>query len=106
VRGGDPASVRVEEEEENHAESHEVHIDQEQDAAVVEAPARLHATNRVNCAEDGGQGGDDEERSGAIVGEVGEDESCGEAGQDKDTAAWEGSLARIEKAGEHAILSN
>jgi hypothetical protein len=80
VRGGDPAGVGVEEEEENHAEGHQVHVDQEEDSAVVKAPARLHATNRVDRAEDGGQGGDDEKRSGAVVGEVGEDEGCGETG--------------------------
>jgi hypothetical protein len=70
VRGGDPAGVGVEEEEENHAEGHEVHIDQKEYAAMVETPARLHATDRIDRAGDGGKGGKDKEESGAVVGEV------------------------------------
>jgi hypothetical protein len=62
VRGGDPESVGVEEEEEDHAEGHEVHIDEEEDATVIEAPAPLHATDGVRRAGGGGESGENEER--------------------------------------------
>ncbi len=39
---------------------------------MVEAPAGLHAAYGVDGAGDGGDGGEDEQRSGAVVGEVGE----------------------------------
>ncbi len=57
LRRGDPEGVGVEEEEEDHAEGHEIHVDEEEDAAVVEAPAPLHATNGVRSAGGGGEGG-------------------------------------------------
>ena len=53
ARRGDPVGVGVEEEEEDHAEGHEVHVDEQEDAAVIEAPASLHATDRVGGAGDG-----------------------------------------------------
>jgi hypothetical protein len=105
LRRGDPEGVGVEEEEENHAESHEVHVDEKQDATVVEAPASLHAADGVRSAGGSEEGGEDEERSGVDLGEVGEEDCGGQAGQDKEAAAKEGSLARIERAGEHTILN-
>ena len=57
MRGGDPEGVGVEEEEEDHAEGHEIHVDEKEDAAVIEAPASLHATNGVCSASGGGEGG-------------------------------------------------
>lgn len=64
--------VRVEEEEEDHAQSHEVHVDAEEDAGVVEAPAALDAADGVNGAKDGEQGGKKDEEIGTAVGEAGE----------------------------------
>jgi hypothetical protein len=80
LRGDDPASVGVEEEEENHAESHEVHVDEEENATVVEAPTALHATDCICGACNGDERGDDEERSGVVLREAGEEDGCGEAG--------------------------
>ena len=87
MRGGYPAGVGVEEEEEDHAEGHEVHVDAEDDASVIEAPAALHATDGVGGAGDGEEDGKDEEGSGAVVGEVGEEERDGEAEEYEETAA-------------------
>ena len=60
LRRGDPKSVGVKKEKENHAEGHEVHVDEEEDTAVVEAPSRLHATDSVDGAGDGEESGEDE----------------------------------------------
>jgi hypothetical protein len=98
-------SVWVEEQEENHAEGHEVHVDQEQDAAVIEAPPSLHATDGVDGADEGNESGEDEERSGVDFGEAGEQDCRDEAGQDEETAAYEGTRTWIEKARAHAILN-
>jgi hypothetical protein len=87
ARGDDPVGVWVEEQEENHAEGHEVHVDQEKDTTMIEAPAALHAAHGVGGAEDGDQRGKDEERSGVVVREVREADGCGEAGQHEETAA-------------------
>jgi hypothetical protein len=79
--------VRVKEEEENHAEGHEIHVDQEQDPAVVEAPAALHAANGVGGTEDGDECGDDKERSGVIVREIREEDGGAQTGEHEKTAA-------------------
>jgi hypothetical protein len=106
VRGGDPEGVGVEEEEENHAESHEIHVDEKEDATVIEAPAPLHAANGVGGAGGRGEGGEDEDRGAVDLREAGEQDGCEQAGQDKEDAAWEGVLARIEKTGGHTVLIN
>jgi hypothetical protein len=105
LRGGDPAGVGVEEEEENHAEGHEVHVDAEEDASVVEAPAGLHAADGVDGAGDGGQGGEDEQRRGAVVGEVGEQEGYAKTGEDENIPAYQGSMTRVEDGMFHVRLS-
>jgi hypothetical protein len=87
LRGDHPVGVGVEEEEEDHAESHQVHVDEEEDSAVVEVPAALHAADGVGGADDGEQDGKDEEWGGAVVGEVGEEESDGETEENEETAA-------------------
>ena len=87
ARGGDPEGVGVEEEEEDHAEGHEIHVDEEEDAAVVEAPAPLHAANRVGGAGGGGEGGEDEDGRGVDLREAGDEDSCEQTGQDKQDAA-------------------
>ena len=97
MRGGDPASVGVEEEEENHAESHEVHVDAEDDASVIEAPAALHATDGVGGAGDGEEDGKDEEGSGAVVGEVREEERDAETDEYEEAAASKRVGTRIEE---------
>jgi hypothetical protein len=66
----------------------------------------LHATNGVRGAGGGGEGGEDEERSGVDLREAGEEDGCEQTDQNKEDAAKERSLARIEKAGEHTVLIN
>jgi hypothetical protein len=106
VYGGDPEGVGVEEEEENHAEGHEVHVDEEEDAAVIEAPTALHAANRVSRAGGGGEGWEDKHGGAVDLGEAREKDGCEQTGQDKQNAAEEGSLARIENTGRHTDLIN
>jgi hypothetical protein len=98
----DPAGVGVEEEEENHAEGHEIHVDAEDDSSVIEAPAALHTTDCVGCAGDGKQGGEDKERGGAVVGEVGEKKSDGETGENQEIAAQKRLSPRVEDGMFHA----
>jgi hypothetical protein len=106
MHGGDPEGVGVKEEEEDHAEGHEVHVDKKEDAAVVEAPAPLHATDRVGGAGGGSEGWEDKDGSAVDLGEAGKEDGCEQAGQDKQNAAEEGTLARVEKTGRHADLRN
>jgi hypothetical protein len=86
-RGGDPKGVGVEEEEENHAEGHEIHVDEKKDATVVEAPAPLHAANGVCGACGGGEDREDENRSAVDLREAGEQDGCEQTEQNKQDAA-------------------
>jgi hypothetical protein len=104
VRRGDPEGVGIEKEEEDHAEGHEVHVDEEENASVVEAPAPLHAANSVDGASDSDESGEDEQWSCAAVRKARDRKSCGEAEKNKDAAAYQGTRTRIEKTGQHAIL--
>lgn len=94
---GQDGGVGVDEEEEDHGDDHEVGIDTEEDAAVVPAPARAHAADVVDQADGGGERGEDEEGVGVVLGEVGEDERCGEAGEDEDAATEQRASARVEE---------
>jgi hypothetical protein len=95
--------IGIEEKEEDDAEGHEVHVDAEEDTAVVEAPTRLHATNCVDGAGDGGQGREDEQWGGTVVGEVRQQESYTKTGQNEDGAAYQGSMMRIEDGMFHEV---
>jgi hypothetical protein len=90
--------VRVEEKEEDHAEGHEVHIDAEDDAAVVPVPSRLHAADGVHRADRGDDSGEEQERGGTVVRKAREEKSDNETAQDQQTAAKQRMLARIEKS--------
>jgi hypothetical protein len=87
LRRGDPESVGVKKEKENHAEGHEVHVDEEEDSAVIETPAGLHAADGVYRAGGRGKGGDDEQWGGAVVGEIREQNSDAEAQENECASA-------------------
>ena len=59
MRGDHPLGVGIEEEKEDHAKGHEVHVDEKEDSTVVEAPAGLHAADGVGGTCDGGECGKD-----------------------------------------------
>jgi hypothetical protein len=95
--GGEPGHVGVEEEEDDHADGHDVHVNAEDDSGVVVAPAGLHAADGVEGAEGGDQSGEDEEEVGAVVGEVGEEKGGGEGEQDQRAGADQRVTAQIEE---------
>ena len=101
---GDPEHVGIEEEEEDHAEDHKVHIDAEEDSAVIEAPAGAHAADRVHGAKDGCHSGEEKQQGGAVLGKVREEERGAEAEEHERVATYEGRKVRIEDAGSHAVL--
>ncbi len=101
---GNPMGVGVKEEEENYAESHEVHVDAEDDAGVVEAPAGLRAADRVDGAGDRGQGGDCQQHGGMVVREVGERQGNAEADEYENTSSENGWNARVEERVSHAAM--
>jgi hypothetical protein len=102
---GDPMSVGVEEKEEDYTESHEVHVDAEDDTGVIEAPASLRAADGVNGAGDCGQGGDGQQHGGVIVREVGERQGNAEAEEYKNASSENGGNARIEERTSHAATN-
>ena len=97
----DPVGVGVEEEEEDHAESHEVHIDEENDAGVVEVPAPLHASDCVDGSGSCSQGREGQQHGGVVVREVGEQQGYPEADEDEDASSEKGWKARVEPGVSH-----
>ena len=100
----EPAEVRIEEEEDDHADGHEIHVDEEDHACVVEAPAALEAAGGVGGAEDGEDDGEEEQGSGAVVGEVGEPDGGGEGRQDEQASADEGVTAEVEEVSAEKVV--
>ncbi len=98
----EPLGVGVDKEEEDHTEGHEIHVDEEEYTAVVEAPAALHAADVIDGASGGDEDDGKDEEVGPVVWEVGEEERDAEAGEDKEAAAKEGSLARVKKMEGHS----
>lgn len=99
LRRDDPVGIRVEEQEEDHAQSHEVHVDQQENAAVVEAPAPLHAAYRVDGASEGDEDGQDEKGIGVDDGKAGDQQREAKTEENQQNSTKEGSPARVEKAG-------
>ena len=88
--------VGVEQQEEDHAEGHEVHVDEKQDAAVVEAPAALHATDGIGGAGNGSQQRKSDQRIWPDVRKVSEKYRDTKTGQDEHKTTRQGTLTRIE----------
>jgi hypothetical protein len=98
LRRCDPARVGIEEQKENHAESHQVHIDQKENAAVVKAPSPLHASDSVYGSGKSNEGGQDKKRVGVDDREAGDQHSEAKAQENQQNSTDEGSPARVEKA--------
>ena len=79
--------VGVEEEEEDHAESHEVHVDEQNDTGVVEIPGSLQAADGVDGTGGCGQGGNGQQHGGVVVREVGEQQGDREADENEDASS-------------------
>ncbi len=98
--------IRVNEEEEDHAERHQVHIDAEDDSGMVVVPPAAHAAHGIGGADYGKRGGDEEQQGSAIVREVGEQDRGKEAGEHQKVAAGQRALAQVEdgwKRGGHDV---
>ena len=96
--------VRIEEEKDDHAEGHQIHVEQENDAGVVETPAALEAAAGVGDAEEGEDHGEEEQRRGAVVGEVGEQYGGGEGSKDEQASADEGMTAEVEEISANEVV--
>ena len=102
VGGTEPDEVGVEEEEGDQGDGHEVHVEAEEDAAVVEAPAALDAAESVGGADEGSEQRKDDPEGGLDVWGVGEECGEGDADEDKGVAACERLDARVEGGDVHA----
>ena len=98
--------IGIKQEKENHAQGHEIHVNQQEYATVIEAPAPLHATNRVDGAGKGDKTGQNEQGIWMDNGEAGDQKREAQAQKNQQNATEEGSLARVENARWHAILIN
>jgi hypothetical protein len=95
--------IRIEEEEEDHAEGHKVHVDAEDDAGVVEAPAALDAADGIHGAEDGDQSGKKDEEVGTAVGESGEEDGGKEREEYKQVGAKKRVTVEIEEISANGV---
>src|ERR1700733_9091841 len=59
-------AIGIEEEKEDHAKSHDVHINQHHHCAVIETPAMAQAAYGVPGSEEGGEGRNEQLQRGTI----------------------------------------
>jgi arginine repressor len=82
-----PEGIRIEQEEQNHAEGHQVHVDHKEHTAVIETPAGLHAAKMVNDSCDSAKDWKDDKRVGPIVRKVREQDGDSETDQNQEGSA-------------------
>ena len=99
----EPLGVGIKEEEDDEREGEDVGVEQEHDAAVVEAPAALEAADRLPCAPAGEDGGEQQQGRGAHVRKAAEDESQDHAAEDEHGSADEGAAPYIEDGVLHGV---
>ena len=104
MRGCSPSRVGIDEEEEDHGDGHEVHVEAEDDAAVIPAPAAADAAQGVCEAGDRGDGGDDEPEVGAVVREAGHDEGEQKAGEDEQVGPEQRGRPQMEDGERHGCF--
>jgi hypothetical protein len=88
--------VWEQQEEEDKEDGHQIHQQEQDDAAVVEAPSRLDASHGIEHAQQGEAGGNEQQQCGAAVREAGEQERQGEAADHQQIAAKQGASAQVE----------
>jgi hypothetical protein len=91
-----PVRIRVEQEEENHAEHHEITVDAEDDASVIPTPGGSHAADGICRAKDGGEEWQKEKGCSTIMGKVCKDEGECKRQEDEKVGPRQGTFARIE----------
>ena len=101
LAGSDPAGIGIQKKEEDHAERHQIHVDEEKHAAVVEAPARSHTAECVHCTDRRSESWKRKERCGSVMGEVREKKSNPEADENECASTDQGGVTRIEKFDAH-----
>ena len=95
--GADPEEVRVEEEEQDQRDCHEIHVDAEDDAAVVEAPAALDAADGFRGPDEGDERRQQEQERRLEMREVGQRYGNQDAGEDERVATGQRVIARVEE---------
>lgn len=98
LRGDDPVGVGIEKQKENHAQGHEIHVDQKEYAAVVKAPTPLHASDSVDGTGKGDERGQNEKGIWMDNWEPRDQQRKAQADKNQQNATEEGSPARVENA--------
>jgi hypothetical protein len=88
--------VGIEQKEQPKGDGHEVHVETEKDATMVEAPAPLHTSDCVGCADRAAEDGQHQERHGVNVREPGHEHRDSERDENDGVASGEGAKARVE----------
>lgn len=101
---GDPGHVGVEEEEEDHGDGHDIHVEREHDASVVQAPAWLYAAEGFKRAGEGNHCGEDQEKGATVLREVGDAEGEGQRTQYEHGTTQERLATEIEEGPTHAEI--
>ena len=92
----DPKEVGIEQEEEDQRNGHEIHVDTEDDAAVVKAPAALYAADGFSRADYRDQRRQQEKQRWTEMREVGQRDCDEDAGENQDVGTGQGVFTRIE----------
>jgi hypothetical protein len=82
-----PEGVWIEQEEQDHAEGHQVHVDHKEYAAVIKTPASSHAAKMVDGSCDSAKDRKDDKGIGSIVRKIREQDRDSETDQNQEGSA-------------------
>lgn len=100
----EPEHVGIEEEEDDHEDSQQIHVEHEQDSRMIEVPTRMADTAvSVGAADERNQGGDKNQYRRLRIGKAGEEIRGRKTSEDEDAAAQGRRSSRIENAESHAV---
>ena len=100
----DPVGVGIEPKKEDQGESHDVHVEKQHDAAVVEAPAKAEAAQRVICAPKRGERYEDHGPFGMDLREARDKKRYSKAAKNQCGPSNERAAAKIENSRKHGAL--
>lgn len=92
-------TVGVEQQEEDHGHRHDVHVEEQNDAAVVEAPLEAQAAHGVEGAGESDSRRDEKPRIGMQVGKSSEEEGAEQTPEDKDRATQQRFSPEVQEPG-------
>lgn len=91
-----PERIGIEKEEKHNTQSHQIHVDHQEYASVIEAPAGPHTSKVIDRSGNSDEDGQDKQRGGMVIRKIGEQDRDAKAEENQERAPKKRTATRVE----------